>query len=659
MIDLIKDISLSIAPLSKVLVETFLTPKLTDLSKKWKRQNDLYDTAFTNKFLEYINRSYQKYSILNTLVFHNRKHLLKDLYIPLEIIQESNRDVKFVIDSFDRNLIPSLKKVLIIDTAGMGKSTLMKRIFLSIIESNEGIPILIELRRLSKTKDIIDEIIEQLNPINENFEKEFILDLINRGDFIFLFDGYDEIPIEERQEITKNIQDFISKAGNNQFVMTSRPEGSLSSFGNFIKFRVRPLIKNEAFALIRKYDDSNIVADSLIQKIESSQIESINEFLTNPLLVSLLFTAFEYKQKIPFKKHIFYRQVFDALFESHDLTKGESFYREKFSKLDSEEFHKNLRFMGYICLTKNKIEFTKDELIELVKQAKIFTKGTEFKESDFIKDLTNTVPLFTIDGLYYKWAHKSLQEYFAAQFIYLDVKDNQKDILLKLYNHSQSSRFYNLFDLYYSIDSKSFRQILVHSFLNEFITYCNTSYSEVIISESEKNFRQNISFFYDAILVKFNGFETNSNNKQVREVFDIVISYLEENQLQLSFSLTNNTVGEDKLNYVKVFLSSKNKFSFRSLLKNKGFEIFKSENSNELMDIIDINLDDKKPYLLDENPKSILNHPNYFNQVNQIIYFHALQHHFRIFDTKKILDLLKEINLEIESEKNLDDLLAF
>ena len=80
----------------------------------------------------------------------------------------------------------------------MGKSTISKKLLLSIIENNYGIPILIELRRLHKNKDIVQEIIEQLKPINEEVDKQLVLDLIKRGDFIFFFDGYDEILLSEK-----------------------------------------------------------------------------------------------------------------------------------------------------------------------------------------------------------------------------------------------------------------------------------------------------------------------------------------------------------------------------------------------------------------------------------------------------------------------------
>ena len=150
-------------------------------------------------------------------------------------------------------------------------------------------------------------------------------------------------------------------------------------------------------------------------KIEETEMKSISEFLTNPLLVSLLFTAFQHKQTIPFKKHIFYRQVYDANFESHDLTKGDSYTHDKYTKLEIDDFHRVLRHLGFSCLKQNqKIEFTKDEILSLIHNARVFCVDLDFSESDFLKDLLSTVPLFSKDGIYYRWAHKSLQDYFAA-----------------------------------------------------------------------------------------------------------------------------------------------------------------------------------------------------------------------------------------------------
>ncbi len=489
---MIKNISAVASPLAKSLVETFITPKLQKLQKKLARKNALIDATFSDTFQEYLARVYEKNAVLNTLAFRKRKVLLSDVYQPLTIV-DSETEQEYLIEGFEKNLFSQSYKILITDTAGMGKSTIVKRLLTSCIEQNLGIPILIELRRLSTTKGLVDEILEQINPINDSIDKQLILDLVDRGDFIFFLDGFDEIPIDHRNKVSKNIQTFISKAGSNRFVLTSRPEDSLSAFGDFIKFEIKQLSDREAFDLIKKYDSSDL-ASTLITKIqEPENFKSIQEYLTTPLLVSLLFTAFEYKQQIPFKKHIFYRQVYDALFESHDLSKGESFTRQKHCGLAVDEFHRVLRVLGYFCfLQNNKIEFTKDELLEIVQKSISYCSDLEVNSSDFIKDIVTSVPLFTIDGTYFRWNHKSLQEYFAAQFIYLDSKGNQEEILLKLCFHERNRSFLNILDLYESIDPNGFRSIVVKRLLEVFLESLDTTYKH--FSGPQKTLRQQLIF---------------------------------------------------------------------------------------------------------------------------------------------------------------------
>ncbi|GAB5525091.1 MAG: hypothetical protein Roseis2KO_29630 [Roseivirga sp.] len=489
---MIKTISTVASALAKSVVETFITPKLQKLQKKWERKNALMDATFGDTFQEYLARVYEKNAVLNSIAFKKRKVLLSDVYQPLTIVNSESKE-ESLIEGFQENLFSQCSKLLITDTAGMGKSTIVKRLLTSCIEQNLGIPILIELRRLSSTKRLIDEILEQINPINDSIDKQLILDLIRRGDFIFFLDGFDEIPIDERNEVSKGIQAFISKANSNKFLLTSRPEDALSSYGDFSKYEIRPLKKEEAFELIKKYD-SGRTAYVLIQKIqEPENLKNIKEYLTTPLLVSLLFTAFEYKQKIPFKKHIFYRQVYDALFESHDLSKGESFSRLKYTSLAIDEFHRVLRALGFFCfLNENTIEFTKDQLLQLVDKSISYCSDLEATASDFVKDIVTNVPLFSIDGVYYRWSHKSLQEYFAAQFIYLDSKANQENILLKMCFHEGNLTYLNTIDLYQSIDPIGFRNSVIKRLLEDFLTYIETSY--VHFNGSQKVLRQQIMF---------------------------------------------------------------------------------------------------------------------------------------------------------------------
>lgn len=353
-------------PFTSLLIETFLKPKLDSLRKSAKKNNQIVDHSIENKFKNYLNNIYNYHLTLSTVAFKRRTIFLKDVYVPLTISNENNSH-KIKIAEINSGTFPS-NKILIIDSAGMGKSTISKRLLLSCIELNFGIPVLIELRRLSSTNDIIGEIINQLTPINQEVDRQLVLDLIERGDFIFFFDGYDEIEPNIKTYITNLINDFVKKADKNKFLMTSRPEGATLSFGNFEKFKIDALTENESFELIKRYDNTKEVAHLLIKKIlEPQTYYHISEYLTSPLLVSLLYAAFEYKQKIPFEKHNFYRQVFDSLYESHDLSKGDSYERKKHTNLTIDQFHKILRIIAFNCLQeRNKIEFKRDEFDKLL-----------------------------------------------------------------------------------------------------------------------------------------------------------------------------------------------------------------------------------------------------------------------------------------------------
>lgn len=485
-------VSEAVKSVVKCLVERLVIPKIEYFKNEvqsFYKENMIPRGEF---FEEYLLRSYNKYSIVNTLVFKNERRLLKDLYVPLSVVTDSHSEkTKIVkrIDSFPSDLLKQYSRILISDTAGMGKSTLSKFLFLSIIDQGIGIPIFIEMRRLSSERPILKEIHEQLNSLNKVFDSKLLLDFLRTGGFVFFLDGYDEVSLSERAFVTANVQDFVSKAQMNTFILSSRPEAALSSFGDFQCFKIRPLLRDEAYSLLKKYDNEGVLSSRLVNELESGQYSSIDEFLTNPLLVSLLFAAYDYKQTIPLKKSIFYRQVYDAYFDSHDISKGDSYIHEKKSKLDTDEFGRVLRYIAFECLKKHRIEFDKDSLLGIISTAKDNCPDLDFSPSDFLYDALSAVPLFCVDGQYYKWVHKSLQEYFAAMFIHLDAKESQSIILDALYNSEDASQYINLLDIYYDIDTWGFKERfelpILETYVKHYTILCypSTLLSQVDIEE--------------------------------------------------------------------------------------------------------------------------------------------------------------------------------
>jgi hypothetical protein len=455
----------------KPVVETWITPKIIEYMKTAKIDKDLVDHYFENKFESYLSHTYEQCLYITTLAFPGNKVLLKDLYVPLTIEQD-NTGTSYIVDDDSIELLDLRRKVIIADAAGTGKTTLLRFLFLQCIEKNIAVPVLVELRRLSATHSLMDEIYMQLNPIDEAVEKEFILELVKRGDFIFLLDGYDEVSEENKAYVAQELQNFVVKAGKNAFIVATRPNLSIASLRGFDHFKVKPLSEDEAFELLYRYGSGEELVVSLIQQLYEHRPQTLHrEFLTNPLSVALLYKAYTYKPIIPDKKHIFYRQVYDALFEEHDTVKGGGFTRSKHSGLCSDEFHRMLRVFGFKSLKLGLLEFSKDNLILIIREAKNYCSGiSDFHESEFVKDLTTTVPLFVYDGVFYRWVHKSIQEYFAAMFIYSDIKGIQGCVLRAMID-SNLEKYINVFDLYYDIDYEGFQRSVTYDLVNSFLRH--------------------------------------------------------------------------------------------------------------------------------------------------------------------------------------------
>lgn len=495
------------------LVEEVFVP----MFKKYQKSAKITSAEFLNRnkgyFNEYLLRTYNRYSIINTLVFHNSQRLLKEIYVAQTLVKENPAEYYKETAEVDRlpvSLIKKYKKILITDTAGMGKSTMMKRMFIDLIDNcikDVGVPIYIELNRLNKDRTILKEIQEELNSLSEEFDNDLLLSFIQKGGFIFFLDGYDEISIADRDKVTLDIKDFIARASTgNFFIMTSRPESNLSSFGDFQSFTIEPLTKDEAFELLSKYDLSKKreLSTKLIKLLKSGQYRSIDEYLVNPLLVSLLFTAYDYNGSIPFEKHRFYGVVFEAYFEKQDLSKPIK-SRDKLSGLNYDGFDRILRYLGFDCLVRTGVKFNEDKILNSIREAKEYCgylENKDFSETDFLKDLTSSVPLFYKEGTDYKWVHKSLLEYFAARFIFCDAKENQDRILKAIYDSEHIDKYINMLDLYYDIDLKGFSKNITLPFCERFIQIYDAQINKVDLNKELISARiSNLLFCKSALFV--------------------------------------------------------------------------------------------------------------------------------------------------------------
>jgi guanylate kinase len=139
------DILTTIAkPLIEITIKSIVVPKIEELVRKMRERKpdtqDVVSEKIEKNFEEYLTRTYKRCRSINILVFPNQQIDIEDIYIGLTLKCSKNNQI-IKIDGFKPELIAPYQRVLISDTAGMGKSTLTKYLTIKIIEQNVGVPI--------------------------------------------------------------------------------------------------------------------------------------------------------------------------------------------------------------------------------------------------------------------------------------------------------------------------------------------------------------------------------------------------------------------------------------------------------------------------------------------------------------------------------------
>ena len=113
-----------------------------------------------------------------------------------------------------------------------------------------------------------------------------------------------------------------------------------------------------------------------------------------------------------------------------------------------------------------------------------------------------TVPLFNREGEHFKWAHKSVQDYFTSQFIALDAKGDEAALLSAIYEKGHARRFENILDLLHDTDNKSFRRVLLAKLLEDYIAHYDSSYHHRYpgVREDLIEERRQLTFGYEIAL---------------------------------------------------------------------------------------------------------------------------------------------------------------
>jgi hypothetical protein len=449
----------ALKPVSSV-IDALLGPKLQRIrnwAEKRELQNRLGSRLIDVLLDEYLRRLLRRICGITTIVFLEQILPLTSIYEPLLVIERYGAREGGLPSALNVNTLKIGHSYLIVDSAGMGKSTLAKHLVLETLHSTTRIPVFLELRRIGDTESLLEKLATEFDKSKTDVDENVLLMLLEAGNFTIVLDGYDEIPSQYRSSIGQQITELAVRCDKNCLILTSRPEVPLPELSNSKVFEINALNRTQAESLVLRYD---AIANIDVGRRLIAQYDSIPErFLETPLLIVLLYRTYGFNQSIATRVSSFYDEVFNALYKGHDLSKA-GFARPKSSQLDGQDFRRLLRGFSFLLSVRQRDNLkTETEALRFVEEAITLTGIKPQSPASFLEDLLLAVPLLIKDGTDYRFVHKSMREFFTAEFLAHD--SNGEQIIEGIRDGHLYASFIASFEYLSDIDPKLFQRLIV------------------------------------------------------------------------------------------------------------------------------------------------------------------------------------------------------
>lgn len=433
--------------------------------RKWAIEKELkgkLDSDALSLIIErYLIKLSERVKEITSITFPQLKLNIYEAYEPLYMVRSSHFDTSKNLITADELVSSPSRPIIIVDGAGMGKSTFSKFIVARLLFKSDRIPILFDLRKLDPKLDITDNIATELDFPDEKFDRKLFYRLLKLGKFFVILDGFDETPIDHQHVLANQLHEISVKGGENSILITTRPQEVTPDLINATSLRFAPFTLEQALSLLSRYDkiSSLDVGEKLSKEISSVP----SKFIESPLLVSLLYRTYGVNNSIADKISTFYDEIYHALYKGHDLINKNGYARQKKSGLGFEDFRKLLRALCHYMMLRMKTSFKSlSEADSFINNAAKISLTIPSSTSSFLDDLLVAVPLMQRDGTEYKFFHKTLLEYFAAEYIIFN--ESSLSLLEKIFESPLAPSFVKVFEFLNDMNPVLFESVITQKF---------------------------------------------------------------------------------------------------------------------------------------------------------------------------------------------------
>lgn len=436
--------------------EFFVSRALNGLVDGVKKGYSGAQVLLGSAFSRYLSNATLRYNQVRTLATGPNPRTIigpGNVYVSIGVRHGKKRIETTTVDE----LLRVNRNVLILGTGGIGKSMLMRYLFLNTAHRGEYVPVLLELRKVSSQSvdkiSILDLIYSCMNDFDVQMPRDQFEYSLRLGKYLFLMDGFDEVKESHALETAAAIQAFCAKYPKNPCIITSRPRRDTSPLETFTSVESLPLTQEQAIQLSSKIWAEDEKTREFCRQLENGLYKKHKDFAENPLLLSMMFLTFMRNNSVPNHLAEFYSKAYDALYSAHD-SNDKGYYRREFhcKDLDETGFRLLLSHFCFRTYFKEDYEFSKESILFYI-DASIKKLGlSNISASDYLDDLRNVVCIIVEDGDIFRFSHRSFQTYFAACYTSNILTDEQQKKLFAV--HLTGSELFWEKDDYYELLSQ-------------------------------------------------------------------------------------------------------------------------------------------------------------------------------------------------------------
>lgn len=336
--------------------------------------------------------------------------------------------------------------ILVEATVGQGKSILMRYLALQEPSKNQRIPIFIELKNISKEKNLNYLIKEKIKSWTNTITDEQIKYILQSGKVSLFLDAFDEISKDYVLDTFTTIENFSLDYKELKLIVSSRPDYEIKFSNCFEAFSVNPYDENDQKELINILVPDIENRNILISSIENSTPE-IKNILTTPLMIGLYIRKFNIDFTPPENITSFYKNLFEVVATTHDRSKG-GFIRKSFSELSQDKLEKVFERFCFECHKIDKTSFDRIEIIKILENTLNKLEIKECSSQDVLNDFCNYLCLIAKDGTNYTFIHRSIFEFYIA-FFASNLNENNAQKLIKNIKNTNILNFLRILNNYY------------------------------------------------------------------------------------------------------------------------------------------------------------------------------------------------------------------